>query len=127
LNTSAARAKFVRQLYNLHKMLEREKETKDTEAKIQELLSKISNDKGRFKPFYTKDTRASKRKRTESDVNDQDAGGGAGGVGATDYAELGAHGYEVEPEEVVDESGNVIMEPFFKVCLCRSLSTYAPH
>jgi hypothetical protein len=105
-------------------MLEGEEEAEDTEEKIQELLSKINNNKGRLKSFYTNDTRGGKRKRTESAVDDQGAGGGAGGVGATDYAELGAHGYEVDPEEVVDESGNVIMEPLFKVR--RPLSTYAP-
>jgi hypothetical protein len=63
----------------------------------------------------TNKTQGNKRKRLNSDVNDRGAGGGAGGVGATDCAELGAHGYEVEPQDVVDEDGFVIMASFFKV------------
>jgi hypothetical protein len=109
-------------------MLERDKETKDTEAKIQELQERIydHNEDFPMKSFHTKDTQRNKRKRLDMDVDDQGADGGDGGVGETDYGELGAHGYEVEPREVVDESGNVIMKLLFKVCLCRPLSTYAP-
>jgi hypothetical protein len=109
-------------------MLERDKETEDTETKIQELQERIDDHNEDFpmKSFHTKDTQGNKRKRPDRDVDDQGADGGAGGVDATDCAELGTHGYEVEPREVVDESGNVIMKPLFKVCLRRPLSTYAP-
>jgi hypothetical protein len=41
LNTSVGRAEFVRQLYNLRHVLERDEETEDTKAKIQQLQNKI--------------------------------------------------------------------------------------
>jgi len=105
-------------------MLERDEETGDTEAKIKALQNRINNHDKRFpmKSFNTKDT--DKRKRPDNDVDDRGAGGdgGAKGVCATECAELRAHGYEVEPRDVVDESGT--MESFFKVR--QPLSTYAP-
>jgi hypothetical protein len=67
-----------------------------------------------MKTLYTKDT--NKRKRPDSDVGDR-------GGGTTDCAELGAQGYEVEQQDVVDDSGGVF-EPVFKVR--QPLSTYAP-
>jgi hypothetical protein len=111
-------------------MLERDKETEDTEAKINELRGKIYDHNKHFpmKSFHTEDTQGNRRKCPDRDVDDRSTGtgGGAGGVDATDCAELEAHGYEVEPQEVVDENGYVIIEPFFKVYLCRPLSIYAP-
>jgi hypothetical protein len=127
LDSSVERASFVRQLYNLHYVLEMEEETEDTAAKIQDLISKIEkHNKGRMKTFHTKDTPGSnhaqrnKRPRLNSDVDDRGAGGGAGGADATDCAELGAHGYEVEPRDIVDEDG-IVYEPLFDVR--RPLST----
>ena len=95
MNDSKGRAEFVRQLYNLRHMLERDEETGDTEAKIKELQNRINKHNKRFpmKSFNTEDM--NKREHPESDVDDR-GGGGASGVGATVSAELGAHGYEVE-------------------------------
>jgi len=77
-----------------------------------------------MKSFTTKDgtARGTKRKR-DNDVGDPGAGGGAEGRG-TDCAELRAHGYEVEPQDIEDETGSVIMKPLFNVR--QPLSTYAP-
>jgi len=115
LNTSVERAKFVRQLYNFRHVLERAEETEDTEAEIQQLQNKINQHDKKYpmKSFHTKDypgtnnTQGNKRKRRNSDVDDQGSGGG---VSATDCAELGAHGYEVKPRtgDIVDEKGGVI-------------------
>jgi hypothetical protein len=61
-----------------------------------------------LKSFYAKDTSGTDNKqgnRRDRDVHNQGAGGDAG---ATDCLELGAHGYEVEPRDIVDESGFVI-------------------
>jgi hypothetical protein len=75
-----------------------------------------------MKWFNTKDTlETNDSQENERDVSDQDSGGGAEGVDATDCAELGARGCEVEPEVIVDESGGV-MESFSKVW--QPLSTY---
>ena len=60
-------------------------------------------------PFDDEGTRGNKRNRGDSDDR---------GAEATDCMELEAHGYEVEPREVVDENGYVIME--------QPHSTYAP-
>ncbi|KAF8506612.1 kinase-like domain-containing protein [Russula emetica] len=111
LETSDDRAEFVRQLYNLRDMLEKEEEAGDTKAKIQQLQNRINQHHRKYpmKSFHTKDTR-NKRKRPDSDVDS--AGGGAGGVDATDCAELGAHGYQVEPRDIVDEDGYIMMESF---------------
>ena len=80
-------------------------------------------------PFHTKDT---PRGSLNSDVDDRGAGGGAGGVGATDRAELGAHGYEVEPRDFVDESGYAIesfsnvRQPLFYLCAALMLDLQTP-
>ena len=61
-------------------MVEREEEIADMEAKIQLLQNKIEkHNKGRMRSFHTKDR----------------------GAGATDCAELGAHGYEVGPRKTL--------------------------
>ena len=86
-----------------------------------------------MKTFHTKNTpgpnnaqgKGSKRPRTDSDVDDRGVGGGggAGGADATDCAELGAHGYEVEPRDFVDEDG-IVYESLSNVR--QPLSPYAP-
>jgi hypothetical protein len=81
-------------LYNLLHVLEDE-ETEDTKMKIQQLGVKI--DQYVTKSFPIKD-------------------------GTNDRAELGAHGYEVEPQVIEDKSGFVI-ESFSKVR--QALSAYA--
>jgi len=105
LITSDGRAKFARQLYNLWDMLEREGETEDLNA-FDKLQNTINNHDEKFpmKTFFsTKDAPG--------------AGGGAGGIRATDCAELRAHGYEVKPEAVAiaDESGEHEMELLSRV------------
>jgi len=105
LNTSVDRAKFVRRLYNLRHELERD-EAEEAEAEIQRLQEAIMrhDKKHPIKSFYTKDN---------NNVDNRGAGGGAGGVSATDVAELGAHGYEVKLQagDIVDEKGGVIKAP----------------
>ena len=74
-------------------MLEMEEGDDDTKAKIRQLKRKIvqHNAKNPMEGFYSEDTQGKKRKCR----------------GATDSAELGARGYELEPEEIVDEKGGV--------------------
>ena len=108
LDTSSGRAKFARQLYNLWHILESE-QIDDTETKIQQFQNRIDqhNKDHKLKSFHTKDTSGTtsgdnntpgkKRKRS------QGAGEDAGGEDGSDCAELGAHGYEVEPRDYVDE------------------------
>ena len=91
-------------------MLERDKEIGDTEATINELQTRINKHNKKF-PMKSFHARMNRRKRSDSDV----PGRSAGGADASDSAELEAHEYEVEPQDVVDEDGNVIMKPFFKV------------
>jgi hypothetical protein len=100
-------------------MLERDKETRDTIAKMKQLQSRINkhNKEHPMMSFH------SGTKRKYGDEDGQGAGGGAGDVGATNCALLKAHGFEVEPREVVDESGFVIMESLSNVR--QPLSTYA--
>lgn len=64
-----------------------------------------------LKSFYTKDSPGNKRKRPNNGTDNQGTDGGAGGVNPTNFAELEAHGYEVEPraEEVGDGKGGVMI------------------
>jgi hypothetical protein len=106
LDTPVQRAKFVRQLYNLHDVLDKEMGTEGTKKTIEELKSKIAQHNRVYpmKSFHTtndtKDTVGNERRRVQSDV----------GAGARKRAELGAHGYEVKPppEDIVDEKGGVM-------------------
>ena len=111
-------------------MLERDEESEDAKAKIDQLQSKIEKYDNEYpmKSFNTKDSpgtnnTGNKRKRPDRDVGDQGTGGGAGSVDGTDCAELETYGYEVEPQDIVDESGFVI-QAFSKVR--QPFSTYAP-
>jgi hypothetical protein len=106
-------------------MLENEEETRNTGKQIQELKRELAKHVSKYpmKTFNhtqgtggTNDAKGNKRKRGDN------AGGGNGGAGARDCAELGAHGYEVQPRVIVDENG--IMEPFSNVR--QPVSTYAP-
>jgi len=121
LNTSKDRAEFARRLYNLRDMVERDGEIGNTIAKIEYLQREIN--KLDMQTFYSKDV--NKRKRPD-DVGDRGTGGNgrARRGGGTDCAELGAHGYEVEPQEMVDEKGYVIVKPIREVR--QPLSTYTP-
>ena len=109
-------------------MLETEETDDTTEAIVQQLQNRIEEHNVVYpmESFHiknTKDTRMKKRKRLNGDVDDPGAGGSVGGVDATDCAQLRAHGYDIEPRDVIDERGNVII----KVSYVRQpLSTYAP-
>jgi hypothetical protein len=74
LNTSVGRAEFVRQLYNLSHVLERDKEAGDTEAKIQRLQNKIDqhNKKYPMKSFDTEDTDCAAREVKQEVIVDND-------------------------------------------------------
>ncbi len=85
---------------------------RDTTAKIFQLQCAI--DKHHMKSFHTNGTTENKSERGDDDDR---------GAGATDCVELEAHGYEVEPRDVVDENGFVIIESFSNVR--QPLSTYA--
>ncbi len=131
MDTSGDRAKFVRQLYNLRDVLERDmgaEDTRDTTKKINQFLTTIDkyNEKHPMMSFNYKERTTGKRKRGDND--DRGAGGGGGAedadADAADCMELEAHGYEVEPRNVVDENGYVIMESFSYVR--QPLFTYAP-
>jgi hypothetical protein len=88
-------------------VLEREEETEEMEEKTQELINKIEeHSKEPMKTFNTKETPGSNNAQ-----------------GKGNCVELGAHGYEVEPRDFVDEDG-IVMEPLFNVQ--QPLSTYAP-
>jgi hypothetical protein len=68
-------------------------------------------------------TKKSKKKTDgrESGGGDGGAGAGVGGASATDSEDLGAHGYEVKSDVIVDNKGGTF-EPFFKVW--RPFCTY---
>src|SRR6267154_4530657 len=94
----------------------------DEERRFSSFKNKIDQHDKEYpmRSFHTKDipetniTQGNHRKRLDRDVDDRGAGGGATGVGATDCTELGAHGYEVEPRDVVDES-RFVMESLSNV------------
>jgi hypothetical protein len=95
-------------------MLEEEEEAEDTQKEIKELQLQIKQRS--LKSLYTKDDANTKgKKRKRSGAGDGAGGrGGAAGVGAGDSADLRARGYEVEPEDIVDDSG-IVYELLFKV------------
>jgi hypothetical protein len=114
LSDPVGRVTFIRQFYNLFYMLEREEDAEDTENEIQELQDEIlQND---IDSFHTKDTiNTEGKKRKRSSTGDSaSAREGAGSVDAEDCAQLRVRGYEVEPEDFVDDSG-IVYEPLFKV------------
>jgi hypothetical protein len=87
-------------------MLERENDA-GTNAMIKSLQDMVNEhvQKYHMDTFSTKDPPEKKRKLDDRSTGG--AGGGSGGVEATDCAELEAHGYEVEPQNFVDEDGDV--------------------
>jgi hypothetical protein len=105
-------------------MLEKDEETGDTNEKTSELQNRVNqhNKQCPMMSFDANNTEGNKRKRPDSDVDDRGTCGGAGGS-ATEYAELGAHGYEVESPVILDEDGHEMMVPIMRVR--QHLSTYA--
>ena len=115
------RVEFARQLYNLlHLEVE---DNKDTREKTNRLTYEVASIASKFnlKSFYsTNGTQGTKKKCARTD--DVDSAGGDGGDNDTeDCVELRAHGYEVEPQVVVDSHGGT-WSPLFEVW--QPMSTY---
>ncbi|KAH9981683.1 kinase-like domain-containing protein [Russula compacta] len=112
LNESVGRVEFARQLYNFLYMQagHSEEEYKDTTEKIEQLRDEILEYRLHFatRSFNPKDIQESSgesaRTRDSGSADPPDPG---------DCAELRAHGYEVKPEVIVDDSGGR-WEPLFK-------------
>jgi hypothetical protein len=115
-------------------MLEVEGEAEDTVKKVINLQEDIKRHVKQYslKSFRTKGTQMvnistmNKRRRSDEDLSDGSATGGAEGVNGADCAELRAHGYEVEPQakDIVDPDGKYVLQ-----ALCRvwhPLYTYTP-
>jgi hypothetical protein len=120
VNTPKNRAEFLRRLYNLRHMVEKDGEIGNTNTKIEHLQREIK--KLGVQTFYSNN----KRKRTGGgDAGDRGTGGNgrARGGGGRDCAEdLETHGYKVEPQDIVDEKGYVVVKSQVR----QPLSTYAP-
>ena len=74
---------------------ERNEEMKMRKRKIQRLQEEEidqHDEEHPLKSFYTKESPGNKGKRPNNDVNNRGTGGDAGGVSASDCAELGKHG-----------------------------------
>ncbi|KAI9512458.1 hypothetical protein F5148DRAFT_1373161 [Russula earlei] len=114
--TSDGRIEFARQLYNLHYMLEGANEGKDTEANVDRFKEKIlkHNEKFSLKSMFSKGTKRNADETEDGASTSGSRGAGAGSADAADHMEFRAHGYEVEPEVVVDNRGNVF-EPLVKM------------
>jgi len=81
---------------------------------IQELKEKITDCQNKYgmKSLMTK--KSKKKDGCENDGDGAGAGAGLGGTSAADSEDLGAHGYKVKPDVIVDNKGGTF-EPFFKV------------
>jgi hypothetical protein len=114
LGDPVGRVTFMRQFYNLFHMLELDEDAEDTQNEIETLQDEIEQQD--LKSLYTKDDINPKGKKRKRSGAGDGAGerGGAGGVHAEDCADLGARGYEVKLEDIVDASG-IVYEPLFKV------------
>jgi len=98
----------------LHMSGRNNEEAKDTTAKVQLLIDRISEHNQEFpmKSFY-------KTKRERAGMSDgDDDGDDPGDAGAADCAELRAHGYEVKQEVILDDNGGVMEQAW------QSFSTY---
>ena len=123
MSIPVGRVRFARQLYNFLSVLGAEGEV--TTTPIQRLNEKITEHENKYgmKSLMTK-----KSKKKKDDGPESGGGGGGGGAGAgvggasaTDSEDLGAHGYEVKSDVIVDNKGGTF-EPFFKVW--QPLCTY---
>ncbi|KAI0245824.1 hypothetical protein BJV78DRAFT_1259964 [Lactifluus subvellereus] len=126
LNTSVGRVKFVHQLYNLLHVSVGGEEAEDTKATIEQLKDKIlkQNEESPMKSFHTKEGTQGQGTKGKGAHTGGGAGAGAGGAGAADCAELRAHGYEVNPEVIVDDKG-IAWEKLFKMP-SHILTVYRP-
>jgi len=91
---------------------------------IEQLNDKISD----YKEQYGMKSLMTKKSKKKKDGRESGGGGGGAGAGAgvggasaTDSEDLGAHGYEVKSDVIVDNKGGTF-EPFFKVW--RPFCTY---
>ncbi|KAI9512084.1 hypothetical protein F5148DRAFT_1365582, partial [Russula earlei] len=102
--TSDGRIEFARQLYNLNYMLEGANEGKDTETNVDRFKEKILIHSKKFilKSMFSKGTKKNADKTDDGAGTGGGRGAGAGSADAADHMEFRAHGYEVEPEVVVD-------------------------
>jgi hypothetical protein len=109
------------QLHNLLHLEIEEDEDTDTKSNIHEFDQRILS--VQLKSLHTKDdTQRTKRKSRRSDGSvGAGRSGGGGGQGTTNNADLRAHGYEVQPQVIVDANGGII-EPLYEVW--QPLSTY---
>ena len=106
MNSAGGRAEFARQLHNiLHLEVEDDGDT-DTKSNTYELDQRILF----LKSLHTKDdTQGTKRKRRRLDGGVGAGSSEGGGVqGTKNTAELGAHGYEVQPQVIVDANGGTV-------------------
>ncbi|KAF8125462.1 kinase-like domain-containing protein [Boletus edulis] len=99
------RVEFARHLYNLRAELD-QKEDQGAEDAVKALVDQVK--KCKMKLMYTK-SETGRGKHTES--NHDDPAGGGGGNGHN--AQLRAHGYELEPKFIMDDSGGTL-EPVYK-------------
>jgi hypothetical protein len=124
LNIPVGRVKFERQFYNFLSVLEEEGEV--TMSPIKQLNDRIEVYKGKYgmKSFMTKKSKGKDGRDgagAGAGAGIGGAGAGVGGAGAADSEDLGAHGYEVKADVMVDNKGGTF-EPFFKVW--RPFCTY---
>ncbi|KAI0281023.1 kinase-like domain-containing protein [Russula aff. rugulosa BPL654] len=111
LGIPVGRVRFARQLYNFLSVLGAEGEV--TMTPIQRLNEKITEHANKYgmKSLMTK---KSKKKKDGQESGGGGAGAGVGDASATDSEDLGAHGYEVKSDVIVDNKGGTF-EPFFKM------------
>ncbi|KAI0291834.1 hypothetical protein BC826DRAFT_464934 [Russula brevipes] len=95
LNVPSHRVEFARILYNLLGEDISEEQNKDMKHVMAQLKKEVEA-RG-LKSMHTEDP-----KNNNSMDNDDDAGRGGGGGG---HAQLGAHGYEVKSDVIVDDKG----------------------
>jgi len=123
LNDPADRVQFVRWLYNVLRAELDQDQDQATSLAINELNESIQA--GKLASMFTKDVPGgcdSSRKRVRKDDGHQDRNDRAG-RDLDDRLQLRAHGFEVKPEVIVDDSGGTL-EPLFEVP--SPFSTYSP-
>ncbi|TFK48893.1 hypothetical protein OE88DRAFT_1737120 [Heliocybe sulcata] len=111
LSNATDRVKFTRQLYNLRAGLKSSTESESMKDAFAKLRNAVDDhgDKYTLESLYTRSTGGSNRTRTSDDGNSSD---GDSDVPRTctardtaEYADFKDHGYDVEPDVMVDEKG----------------------
>jgi hypothetical protein len=123
LNQPSGRVEFIRHFYNL--LSANSDEEANTSTTIAELNRKIAN--RNMMSMHTKEaTKNNSRKRARTAGDGSEGGGGRGdrgGGGGSDDRQLRAHGYEVRPEDFVDDFG-MLWQSLDKVSV--TFSFYSP-